>query len=940
MDADNHRDMSGGTSIEAGRRGSPVIWAGALAAIVLYGVLTALHSGNSQRWIDFADGGEGIAAILACAACAVRATRTGTPAAPEGLHAGPALARRRRVAWALLSVGAGLWALGQVVTCVYEVVLTQRVSEPSLADAGFLGFDVFIILGLLAFVRTPAGRLSQLRGAVEGLFIAGGFLLCAWSLVIGSVMAHSGALDFAGFVNLAYPIFDAVALGGVFFVASRNRLHPPRGLGLLAIGITLLAVADSSWWYINEVNPSAPSVSPIQTGWVAGFLLMALAAARPPGGRVRARARQWLQGRLGLLVPALPAAGGTLIMLSGWLVRGYLQSEDILLGILAGEVLLGLVLLMIVVFENHALTTDLEARVEERTAALDRTERYYRALVQHSSDLVMVVGADLMIRYVSDSAESIFGFAPAALRGCSLEVFGDSAGGLIETLSRAHPRQEQMQRVEWKLIDTSGRLRCAESTVTNLLADPNVEGFVLNTRDDTDRVALADQLREQAFKDPLTGLPNRALLSDRAVQAFARSQRTGGTVALMVVDLDAFKLVNDGFGHRTGDLLLRSVAERLQAELRPGDTVARLGGDEFVILMDPAPEPQDAIAMGHRIGAAVQADMEIEGVAHQVTASIGIAIDAVAHTSFDQLLCDADVALYTVKGAGRNAVQIFEPSMNMNARERFRLQSDLRRALDNREFVLFYQPECSASSGRLDGFEALIRWRHPEDGLLSPDRFIPLAEETGLIVPIGRWVLGEAMRQAMRWSEGNPGLEPPKISVNVSAVQLKAPSLVADVKEALASSGIDPARVVLEVTESSFIEGSSETIALLRTLKGLGVRLAIDDFGTGYASISNLQNMPVDILKVDRSFMKAPEEEKREGGNHLLEAVLNIGQVLSLVTVAEGIEEAEQLATVRALGSDLAQGYLLGRPVPAQEAAEIVAGEASGRASGAAALAP
>jgi diguanylate cyclase (GGDEF)-like protein/PAS domain S-box-containing protein len=406
---------------------------------------------------------------------------------------------------------------------------------------------------------------------------------------------------------------------------------------------------------------------------------------------------------------------------------------------------------VIVTYENYALTSDLERRVDERTAELHQTERYYRALVEHSSDLVMVLDADLKIRYVSDSCERLFGFTQNQLTGRGLEVFGgDAPDALSDALERLGGSSDTSAPIVWKLTDMTGRTRCAESTISNLLADSAVGGFVVNTRDDTDRVALADQLQNQLFHDSLTGLANRALLGDRASQAFARSQRTGDAVAIMAIDLDAFKLVNDGFGHSVGDLLLRGVAERLVATVRPEDTVARLGGDVFVVLMDPAHDGAAALALAERIRQALGRGLNVEGANHRVAASIGVAIGSTPHTNFDQLLSDADVALYCVKRDGRNGVQLFESSMNLNARARFELQTDLRKALDGEGLCLFYQPECKIESGQLDGFEALVRWNHPQRGLMTPDSFIPLAEETGLIIPLGRWVLGEALRQAVR----------------------------------------------------------------------------------------------------------------------------------------------------------------------------------------------
>jgi diguanylate cyclase (GGDEF)-like protein/PAS domain S-box-containing protein len=897
----------------------------ACALVAVYGVLTGIHAGNAHSWTVFADLGQLLAAAITTIACATRTKRVGAASQTHHPDDGNVsdLAVHRRIAWRRLTIGIGCWTLGELGDCVYEIVLRTHVPEPSVADIAFLLSYMFVISGLLAFVRTPAGALSRLRGAVEGLFMSCGFVLCSWSLVISSVHGHSGPLTFTGLVNLAYPVLDAVALAVALFVALQRRLNPPAGLGLLALGIVLLSVSDSSWWYITEVNPHPVTVTPFQTGWVAGLVLITFAALRRSKPQ-RAAVRRAMEHRLALALPSLPAIAGMLIVLCSWLLQGYVESTATLLAIMGVEVLLGLALLLLVTYENHALTSHLERRVEERTAELDETERYYRALVQHSSDLVIVVNADLTIRYVSDTALSMLGFRPEDLAGHSLDIFGAQAARTLgEALSRVQPGHDQLVRLEWDLTDSNERPLRAESTITNLLSDPHVRGFVLNTRDDTDRAALADQLRNQAFHDPLTGLANRALLEDRTSQALARSQRAGSEVAIIAIDLDAFKIVNDGFGHRSGDLLLCAVAQRLLTVVRPEDTVARIGGDEFVVLMDPAPDAASAQMLAERIREALLAELEIEGTVHQPTASIGVALGGTPQTNFAQLLCDADVALYCVKQAGKNSIQVFQPNMNMNARERFELQADLRRALEDEQLTLFYQPEFDAKSGELDGFEALVRWMHPKHGLMSPDSFIPLAEQTGLVVPLGRWVLKEALTQAMRWSDADTTARSLIISVNVSAVQLKAPSIIGDVEDALASSGINPARVVLEVTESSFIESSDEIIDTLHALKALGVRLAIDDFGTGYASISNLRSMPIDILKVDKSFLASCNDGGH--GSELLEAIIHIGRVLSLVTIAEGIEQPTQLATARDLGCDLAQGYLFSRPVPAAEAEQLIA---------------
>jgi diguanylate cyclase (GGDEF)-like protein/PAS domain S-box-containing protein len=901
----------------------------ALAAVAAFVLLTGLNAGDSPAWTAFDDVSEALVAVLATTACAIRFARERSLCSSvlQMRRQGSAdvsavgLQRQARIAWLLLTAGVGAWALGQIGWCVYEVGFAVNPPTPSPLDGLFLLSSVLVVCGLLAMVRTPAGYLSHLRGVIEGLFIATGFFLCSWSLAIGSVLAHSQTATLGGLINLAYPLLDALALSAVFFVLLRRRADAPAGLGLLALGIVWIAASDSAYWYLTEMHPEFPGVSPLDTGWVAGFLLVALGALRSP--RPSRWGQRLLAGRLSVAAPSMPACAGVLIVVGGWLLNGSVGSQGVLMSIMAVVVMLGVSLLLIVTYENRALTSDLERRVERRTGELRATERYYRALVQHSSDVVMVVDPDLRIRFVSDSIEKIFGYRPEQLAGRSLDVLGGTAlATLTEALELVGLEPDQPARVQWQLTDRSGRPRWAESMVTGLLSDRDVGGFVLNTRDDTDRVALAEQLRRQAFHDPLTGLANRALLSDRASQAFARSGRSGASVAVMAIDLDAFKLVNDGFGHRIGDMVLRAVAERLQSVMRPEDTVARLGGDEFVVLMGAVLDTEDALAFAERIRSALLPELTIEGAEHRVTASIGVAIGSAPQSSFDESLSDADVALYAIKAAGKDSVQLFEPSMHLEAGKRFKLQSDIRRAMENEEFWLLYEPEFHVDGEQLDGFEALIRWNHPTLGLMAPERFMPLAEETGLIVPLGRWVLDEALRQAATWNRTDVGARPLSISVNVSAAQLNAPSLLADVESAIRSSGIDSGQVVLEIAASALVDCSPRVIEILRTLKTLGVRLAIDEFGSGYASVAHLQSMPLDILKLDPSLVASSGEGGR--GREMLEAVVNMGRSMSLVTIADGVEQASQLAAAKHAGCDLAQGYLLARPMPSDEAERLI----------------
>jgi diguanylate cyclase (GGDEF)-like protein len=482
----------------------------------------------------------------------------------------------------------------------------------------------------------------------------------------------------------------------------------------------------------------------------------------------------------------------------------------------------------------------------------------------------------------------------------------------------------QVSRVEWELTDATGRVRHAESAITNLTGDPSVSGLVINTRDATDQVALEQQLRHQAFHDPLTGLANRALLTDRAEQALARSVRSGAMVAVLIVDLDGFKAVNDSLGHQVGDVVLCEVARRLESLVRSEDTVARLGGDEFVILIDDVSGLEETSHLAERVCDVLRPRFSLPGWDYAVTASVGVAVGSASEADVHDLLRDADTAMYVAKTGGKDSVRLFAPSMHERAHERFRLQVDLRDALDRSELVLFYQPIFDVLDGRLKGFEALVRWSHPTRGLIAPERFIPLAEETGLIVPVGRWVLQEAVGQLTAWDGRHESARSLSMSVNVSTVQLTAPSLISDVREVLHRSDIAPSRLTLEITEGSLANETERVIEVLDELRRLGVQIAIDDFGTGYASLSHLQRLPVDILKVDKSFVTALSEGGKS--RELLQAILGVGRALSLAVVAEGIEAQTQMTTLQEMGCEMAQGFLVGKPSPAEVAESLLGG--------------
>ncbi|PLS87591.1 MAG: GGDEF domain-containing protein [Actinobacteria bacterium] len=561
-------------------------------------------------------------------------------------------------------------------------------------------------------------------------------------------------------------------------------------------------------------------------------------------------------------------------------------------------------------------------RAEEK---LRESEERFRSLVQNASDLITVLAADGTVLYESPAIEGMLGYGPEDLIGKNALdlIHPDDAPRVMRAFSRLSEERGANPYVEYRFRRADGSWRHLESSGANLLEEPSVGGIVVNTRDVTERKTLEERLKHQALHDPLTGLPNRALLLDRLGHALDRADRTEACVAVLFLDLDDFKVVNDSLGHEAGDDLLVAAARRLETCLRPGDTLARLGGDEFVVLLEDVGGRGEATGVATRIAEALREPFLLG--AHEeafVSVSIGVALTSGGEDRTgslpDDLLRWADVAMYDAKRKGKAHHAVFDPSMDARALERLRLGADLRRAAERGEFRVHYQPEVELSTGRVVGFEALMRWEHPEQGLVPPGRFIPVAEETGMIIPIGRWVLEEACRQAKKWCEGRPNGPPLAMSVNLSARQFAHPDLARDVARALGESGLDPGCLVLEITESAVMEDARSTIDTLEELESLGVGLAIDDFGTGYSSLSYLRRFPVDYLKIDRSFVDGIEEDS--GDAVLVSGIVDLAHALGLSVVAEGVETEGQLGLLRGMGCDLAQGYHFSRPMPGEEA--------------------
>jgi diguanylate cyclase (GGDEF)-like protein/PAS domain S-box-containing protein len=540
--------------------------------------------------------------------------------------------------------------------------------------------------------------------------------------------------------------------------------------------------------------------------------------------------------------------------------------------------------------------------------------RRFRSLVQNASDLIVVVDDDGTVTECTPVIATMLGRDPDELLGTRFSdlVHPDDAVPLDGACGGAV--------CAWRASHADDTWVDVESTATDLRDDESVGGVVLVVRDVRERKAFEQRLHHAAFHDALTGLPNRALFEDRVRHALAVARRSGALVAVLFVDLDDFKTVNDSLGHQVGDELLRMTASRLDASLRGSDTAARLGGDEFAVLVEGVVGDGDVIQVADRIHEALDQAFVIGDEELFVRASIGIATHEGEQLD-QELLRNADTAMYAAKASGKGRHQIFHPIMHDTAKKRLQLTGDLRRAVDRNEFTVDYQPLVDLSDGRVLGAEALVRWEHPTYGRIAPSDFIPLAEETGLINAVGDFVLREACRQAKLWQDTENG--PTYVSVNLSPRQFRPPgALVEQVTRLTREAGLDPSCLLLEITESVLMNDREHAATDLQALRELGVRVAIDDFGTGYSSLAYLRDFPIDIVKMDRSFVQ--ELGNGRADDALVRSVVELGDALNMQIVAEGIEEVAQLDSLRDLHCAIGQGYYFSEPVSGDDIDKIL----------------
>jgi diguanylate cyclase (GGDEF)-like protein/PAS domain S-box-containing protein len=708
-------------------------------------------------------------------------------------------------------------------------------------------------------------------------------------------------------------------------IMASHRLAIARERGLREASAALVSAADA-----DEVGDAVrTAVAQLLPADVPNRVVLAMAITQPEhppsGAAVRQAAVDRAGGTTARLVHTREVDWAAAIRLSQFsmvlrcpLVLGDRPNGDPLVGVLTVGgptwALLGLRQSLEVLATQVALALERIALSEEVTRR--NSETYFRTLVLNTSDVILIVDEENGIRYASPSAGPVLGGDPVGIRVDDV-VHPVDRRRLTDLLTAVRSGEAPAEGLDFRGPDRRRTEVTLELHCRDLRAEQTVAGLVITMRDVTDRRRLERELTHQAFHDSLTGLANRVLYADRLEHALARGARDGSVVGVLFIDLDDFKIVNDTLGHAVGDQLLVAVAERISGALRADDTAARLGGDEFAALIENIHDPAAVEETAARILTALAQPVIIDGETLYAVASIGITTTPEANTAAE-LLRQADLALYVAKGAGKNQWRRYQSHLHGAMVERLELRSALDHAVNEGHFLLQYQPIVDLATDTAVGFEALVRWHHPTRGVIAPDQFIEVAEESGLIVPMGRWVLDQALHTVAQWHRMLPSGYQPYVSVNVSVRQFRQTGFVEQVRAALDYAGVPPGALMLEITETLLMGDEEEIWAELAVLQELGVRIAIDDFGTGYSSLGYLRQRPIDVLKIDKTFIDDMVDNAQQ--HALVSGIISLAHTLNLTVVAEGIETHRHREMLARLGCPLGQGYLYSSPMGSTEA--------------------
>jgi diguanylate cyclase (GGDEF)-like protein/PAS domain S-box-containing protein len=872
----------------------------ALFAYIPLAILLTFFDGRGWRALDvfnlYSDSVASIVVAILSGAAARRATDEAT-----------------RRTWWLLTAALACYSTGNVVHSTYWLFDVDPF--PSIGDAFFLAFYPLVLAAAFTVIRAAAVRVQWGRLALDATILALGFGAFFWIFVIGPTTAAQHDPDLLKYLLAqSYILLNCVTLLACAVLLMHSGATPivRRALMMLTLGFATMSIADIVWAMSKVSGDYLP-------GGVSDAIYLSCYVWLGAAAREQLRGSPSARRAPGPLASALMQGMPYIAMMVSFLMLVYVESSTATSPVNAMTVVIFLLTLLVIVRQGVLLRDDAILR-ERRAAGL--VEARYASLIRNAYDVIMIADPGGQLRFASPAAERTFAIHPDELVGRNLlDLWSDGdrdrLAAFLAELAAAPGRT--IGPVE-AAVESGDRRSILECVGSNLMDDPAVAGLSLNFRDVSDRKALEEQLRQLAFHDPLTLLANRSLFRNRVEHALTLAQRTRQRVAVMFIDLDNFKIVNDSLGHEAGDRLLQAAAQRLVKSTRPSDTVARLGGDEFAILLEGISVDTDVERIARPIGAAFREPLLVDGRETDTSASIGIACSADGDDA-EQLLRNADIAMYHAKAAGKARLAFFQPQMQEQLHDRLRLEQDIDLAFARDEFFLEFQPVVDLTRRELLGVEALVRWRHPQRGVVMPAAFIPIAEESGRIVELGRRVLVDACTQIRRFSESAPAGEGLRVAVNISGRHLQQGNLVDDVRHALAVSGLDPGSLVIELTESTIMQNTDINLDRFRELKALGVRLAIDDFGVGYSSLSYLHRFPIDILKIDRAFVSRMTEHN--GGPELARAVVMLGSTLGLETVAEGIENEDQVAKLLDLGCVAGQGFLFSGSSSLEEVAQL-----------------
>jgi diguanylate cyclase (GGDEF)-like protein/PAS domain S-box-containing protein len=805
-----------------------------------------------------------------------------------------------RRTWWLLTAALCAYSAGNLLHATYWLFGVDPF--PSIGDLFFLAFYPLVFAAVLTVIRAAAVRVQWARLGLDTTILMLGFGAFFWFCVIAPTAAAQRDPDVLKYVLAqSYIALNCVMLlaCGVLLMHSGATSIQRRALMLLTLGFSSMSLADIVW-AMSKVDGSYIPGGVSDVMYLSCYIWLAAAAREQLRGPPAERRAP------GAFSSALMQGMPYIAMMMSFLVLVYVESSTAASPVNAMTVII-FVLTSLVMVRQGVLSRD-DALLRERRAA-GIVEARYASLIKNASDVIMITGLDGQLQFASPVAERAFAIHPDDLVGRNLfELWADGdrerlAAFLAEV---AATRGRVIGPIELT-VETGPRRSTLECVGSNLMDDPAIAGLALNFRDVSERKVLEEQLRKLAFHDPLTLLANRSLFWNRVEHALALAHRSQQHVAVMFLDLDNFKNVNDSLGHDAGDRLLQAAAQRLVKSTRPSDTVARLGGDEFAILLEGIRSESDVERIATPINAAFNRPLLLDGREIDTSASIGVACSRPGDDA-EQLLRNADIAMYNAKAAGKAHFVLFQPHMQEQLQDRLLLEQDIDLALARNEFFVEFQPVVDLTHRELLGVEALVRWKHPQRGIVMPGAFISIAEESGRIVELGRRVLLDACTQVRALSESVAAGNGLRVAVNISGRHLQQGNLVADVRNALEISGLDPGNLVIELTESTIMQNTDVNLERFRELKALGVRLAIDDFGIGYSSLSYLHRFPIDILKIDRAFVSRLTE--RDGGPELARAVVMLGTTLGLETIAEGIENEDQAATLLDLGCVAGQGFL------------------------------